>query len=699
MRELFEARSIAVIGASPRPEKVGHVILRNIIASGYSGELYPVNPKAGEILGRRTFPDVLSIPGPVEMAVVVVPNTVVPSVMEQVGEKGVKVAVIISAGFREVGPEGAELEHRVGEIASKHGVRILGPNCLGVISTRNRMNATFTDDFPLAGHVAVTSQSGAMGTILLDWAKGTKIGFSQFVSVGNKLDIDEADLLAYFRDDPDTRVIGMYVEGMRRGREFIEQASATSRCKPIIALKAGRTSTGARAASSHTGALSGSDSVYSAAMAEAGVLRVKTLDEFFDILQAFSSMPLPRGDGVAIVTNAGGLGVMAADACSDHGLTMASLGRETVGRMKEGLPEEASLYNPVDVIGDADAKRYEIALSAVLDDPGVNCVLAMVAPSDLLDVTEVARLLSTYAGKTDIPMVAAWVGGADMAAGAAILKEAGIPNYESPDRAVRALAAMVHYQEEKGRVDDGSAPSIDGDRRRAQAVLDTVISEGRTALSEAEGKEILRAYGVNTPPEGLAQSAEQAAEIARRIGFPVVLKVASPDIAHKTDVGGVVVGIQDEEHARREYELMMARVRSRLPDARVDGATVEGMFSGREVIVGMVRDDQFGPVMTFGLGGIFVEIMKDVSHAIAPLSERRVDEMIRSIRAYPMLVGARGRKRADIPALKDVLFRVAQIAADFPQITEFEINPVMVGDEGQGCGAVDALVTIRRDKR
>jgi acetyl coenzyme A synthetase (ADP forming)-like protein len=698
MRELFEARSIAVIGASPRPEKVGHVVLRNIIASGYSGELYPVHPKADEILGRRAYPDVMAIPGPVDMAVVVVPSTVVPTVMEQAGEKGVKVAVIISAGFREVGPEGAELERRVGEIASRYGVRVLGPNCLGVISTRNRMNATFTDDFPLSGHVAVTSQSGAMGTILLDWAKGTRIGFSQFVSVGNKLDIDEADLLAYFRDDPDTRVIGMYVEGMRRGREFIEQASSTSRCKPIIALKSGRTSTGAKAASSHTGALSGSDSVYSAAMAEAGVLRVKTLDEFFDLLQAFASMPLPRGDGVAIVTNAGGLGVMAADACSDHGLTMASFSRETVERMKEGLPEEANLYNPVDVIGDADAKRYEVALSAVLDDPGVNCVLAMVAPSDLLDVTEVAMLLSTYAGKTGKPMVAAWVGGADMAAGAAILKEAGIPNYESPDRAVRALAAMVHYQE-RGRIDDVPGPPIDGDRDRARKVLDAAMAEGRTALSEAEGKEILRAYGVNVPPEGLARSAQQAAEIAKRIGFPVVLKVASPDIAHKTDVGGVVVGIDSEEMARREYELMMARVRSRLPDARVDGATVEGMFSGREVIVGMVRDDQFGPVMTFGLGGIFVEIMKDVSHAIAPLSERRVDEMIRSIRAYPILAGARGRKRADIPALKDVLFRVAQIAADFPQITEFEINPVMVGDEGQGCGAVDALVTIRRDKR
>lgn len=699
MRELFEARSIAIIGASSRPEKVGHVILRNMIASGYSGVIYPVNPKADRILDLKAYPDVLSIPGPVDMAVVAVPNTVVPEVMEQAGRKGVKVAVIISAGFRETGPEGAELERRVGEIASRYGIRVLGPNCLGVISTRNRLNATFTDDFPIPGHVAVTSQSGAMGTILLDWAKGTRIGFSQFVSVGNKLDIDEADLLAYFRDDPDTRVIGMYVEGMRRGRQFIEQAAATSRCKPIIALKAGRTSTGAKAASSHTGALSGSDMVYSAAMAEAGVMRVKTLDEFFDLLQGFASMPLPRGDGVAIVTNAGGLGVMAADACSDHGLTMSTLSRETVERMKGGLPEEANFYNPVDVIGDADATRFELALSAVLDDPGVNSVLVMVAPTDFLDVTEVASMLATYAGRTEIPIVAAWVGGADMVKGASILREAGIPNYESPDRAVRALAAMVHYLEARDRPAMEPHPAVMGDRRRAQAVLDAAASEGRTALSEAEGKEILKAYGVKVPAEGLALTADQAVEHARRIGFPVVLKVASPDIAHKTDVGGVVVGLKSEEEVRQEFELMMARIRSRLPDARVDGATVESMFSGREVIVGMVRDDQFGPVMTFGLGGIFVEIMKDVSHAIVPLSERKVDEMIRSIRAYPMLAGARGRKRADIPALKEVLFKVAQIATDHPQIAEFEINPLMVGDEGQGCGAVDALVTIGRDKQ
>ena len=696
MRELFEARSIAVVGASREETKVGHVILRNLINSGYSGALYPVNPKADTILGLKVYPGLSAIPGEVEMAVVVVPNILVPRVMEDAGQKGVKVAVVISAGFRETGKEGAELERQVGEIAARHGIRVLGPNCLGVISTRNNMNATFTDDFPRSGAVAISSQSGAICTVVLDWAKSTRIGFSQFISVGNKLDIDEADLLEYLRKDEQTKVIGMYIEGMKRGREFMAQAERTSRAKPILALKAGRTSTGAKAASSHTGALSGSDRMYDAALAQSGVMRVKTIDELFDLLQAFANMPLPPGDGVAIVTNAGGLGVMAADACSDFGITMASFTKETVEKLKTGLPEEANFYNPVDVIGDADAKRYEFAIRTIMADPNVNCVLAMLAPSDLLDIPSVAKVIASFAGKVDIPVVTAFVGGADVAPGAAILLEAGIPNYESPDRAVRALAAMVHYKEGLSRPADGSPPEIEGDKAKVRQLLDRVRSEGRTALSEEEGKEILRAYRVWVPPEGLARTADEAAELSRTIGFPVVLKVSSPDIAHKTDVGGVVVNLRSEEEVRREFELMISRIRTRMPQARVDGITVERQFTGREVIVGMVRDDQFGPVMTFGLGGIFVEVMKDVSQAIAPLTPRRVDDMIRSIRAFPILTGARGRRPADLSALKDIIFRVAQIAMDFPEITEFEINPVMVGDEGQGCGAVDALATIRR---
>jgi acetyltransferase len=696
MRELFEATSIAVIGASQKEGKVGNVIVKNLLRSGYRGALYPVNPKVDQVLGVKCYPNLASIPGPVEMAVVVVPNQIVPQVMEESGAKGVKVAVIISAGFRETGKEGAELERTVGKIASKYGIRILGPNCLGIISTSNNMNATFTNSYPKAGTVAISSQSGAICAVVLDWARATKIGFSKFISVGNKLDIDEADLLTYLKDDDQTAVIGMYIEGMRRGQEFMTIAREASRTKPIIALKAGRTSSGAKAASSHTGALSGSDKVYDAALSQSGVVRVKTIDDMFDLLQVFANMPVPEGEGLAIVTNAGGLGVMAADAVSDYGLSLASFTPETIAKLRTGLPEEANFYNPVDVIGDADAKRYEFAIRTVMDDPNVHMVLATVAPSDLLDITSVAATISGFSGSSKVPIATALVGGEDVIKGSRILMEAGVPNYESPDRAVKALAAMARYRELKLKKDRAEAVKVEGDHATVEKVLGKVREEGRTSLTEEEGKIILKAYGVPVPPEGQARTADEAVKLAQTIGYPVVLKVSSADIAHKTDVGGVAVNLRSDGEVRNRFELMMSQIKARLPTARVDGVIVEKMISGREVIVGMVRDETFGPVITFGLGGIFVEIMKDVTQRIAPVDEDSVDDMIRSIRAYPILAGARGSKAADIPALKKVIFGLAQIALDYPEIMEFEINPVMVGDLGQGCGAVDALVTIKR---
>ncbi len=696
MRSLFEASSIAVVGASQKEGKIGHIIVRNLIGSGYRGSLYPVNPRSAEVLGLKCYPDLASIPGEVEMVVVVVPGTAVPQVMEEAGEKGAKVAVVISAGFRETGREGAELERRVGEIARRHGLRVLGPNCMGVISTSNSMNATFTNDYPREGPVAISSQSGAICSVVLDWARATRIGFSKFISVGNKLDIDEADLLGYLKDDEQTAVIGLYIEGMSKGQEFIRVARETSRSKPIIALKAGRTSSGAKAASSHTGALSGSDKVYDAALAQAGVVRVKTIDELFDLLQAFGTSRIPEGEGLAIVTNAGGLGVMAADAVSDNGLSLASFAPETVERLKAVLPEEANFYNPVDVIGDADAARYEVAIRTVVEDPNVHMVLALLAPTDVLDISSVARTIASFSGSSRVPIVASFVGGEDVEEGSRILMEAGVPSFQSPDRAARALSAMVRYKEMKERVPEGDMPKVAGDTAAVRRLLDRVRSEGRTALSESEGKEIFMAYGLPVPPEGEAHSADEAVKLAHVIGYPVVMKISSPDIAHKTDVGGVAVNLKSDEEVRRTYGLMMSQVRDRMPSARVSGVTVEKMFSGREVIVGMVRDETFGPVITFGLGGIFVEIMKDVSQRIVPVTEGMVDDMIRSIKAYPILTGARGRRPADIEALKKIIFGVAQIAMDFPERMELEIIPVMVGDAGQGCGAVDALVTIRR---
>jgi len=697
MKALFEPQSIAVIGAAREEGKLGNIILRNLVNSGFTGSLYPVNPKADEILGMKCYRSIMDIPGPVELAVIVVPSRIVPPVLEEAGKKEVKASIIITAGFKEVGKEGAELERKVGDIARRYGMRVLGPNCLGLINTHHNMNATFTRNYPIKGRIAISSQSGAICTSILDWAKKTKIGFSKFISVGNKVDVDEADLLEYLGKDDQTQVIGMYIEGVNRGQEFLRQASETTKTKPILALKSGRTSSGAKAASSHTGALSGSDAVYEAALQQSGVVRAKTIDEFYDLLQVFGRMPLPDGDGVAIVTNAGGLGVMAADATSDFGLRLASFESETIEKLKSYLPPEANVYNPVDVLGDASAERYEFAINAVLDDPNVSMVVVVLAPTDTVDIMAVANIVATFAGRTTSPLVAAFVGGEDCDQGIEVLREAGIPSYESPDRALKALSAMVQYRRMRESRHAQEPVTVEGDRETVRKILERVKGENRLTLREDEGKEILKAYGVPVPAEALATTADEAVERAREIGYPVVMKIASPDIFHKTDVGGVAVGVKDDEEVRSYFDIITRRSRERMPEARIDGVLIQQMVSGREVIVGMVRDEQFGPVLTFGLGGIFVEIMKDVSQRIAPLTMADVNTMITSIKAYPILSGARGRKPADIKALKDIILRIAQISLDFPEISEFEVNPVIVADEGEGACAVDALVTIRRE--
>jgi len=697
-KELFEPDSIAIIGAAREELKVGHIVVKNLLESKYEGKIFPVNPKSEEILGLKCYPSVLDIPDEVQAAVICVPNTFVPKVMEECGEKKVKAAIIITAGFKEIGKEGAELEHQVGAIAKRYGIRVLGPNCLGIINTQKKMNATFTKNYPKEGSIGISSQSGAICSTLLDWASEINVGFSKFISVGNKVDMEEADILRYLRDDPATKVIGMYVEGMAHGTQFMEEAEATSRHKPVIALKAGRTSSGAKAASSHTGAISSSDRVYDAAMGQTGIIRVHNIEELFDLLLVFSNMPLPsQGGGVAIITNAGGLGVMAADACGDYGLRMASFTNETVRKLRSYLPEEANFYNPVDVIGDAKADRYEFAMQTVMDDPGVAAVLVLLAPTDLVDISGVASMVASYAGRATMPIVSCFAGGEDAQEGIKILRHAGIPNYPSPDRGVRAIGAMMEYEATRERNLAEIFSHVRGDKLRVERALKKARSEGRVSLSEAEGKEILKAYGVPVPREALADTEDKAVAAANKIGYPVVMKVESPDIAHKTDVGGVVVDLKSDEEVRKQFNLMLSRVRERAPRARVDGVSIQQMKSGREVIVGMVRDDQFGPVITFGLGGIFVEVLKDVSQRIVPLSDVDVWEMISSIKAYPILTGARGKKPADIPALREVIVRVAQIAVDNPSITELEINPVIVGDLEQGVSAVDALVVIRRE--
>jgi acetyl coenzyme A synthetase (ADP forming)-like protein len=693
MREIFEPDSIAVVGAAREKGKIGYIVLRNIISSGFAGRIYPINPKADEILGLKCYGSIKEIEDDIDLSIFLVKGPLVPALLREAAEKGVKAAIIISAGFKEIGKEGAELERQVVEIVKEYGIRVLGPNCLGAINTYHNMNATFTANYPEQGPLAIISQSGAICTTILDWNQETKVGFSRFISVGNKADLDEADLIEYIGKDEETKVIGMYIEGAERGKEFMEKAREATKRKAIVNLKAGRSSTGARAASSHTGSISGSDSIWEAAMEQAGIIRAKDMDELFDYCLAFSKLPMPKGEGLVIVTNAGGLGVMSADACYDHGVLMADLDESTVEKLREGLPREATPYNPVDIVGDSDSRRVRFAVETILDDENCNCLAAIFGPNDIIDLVSIAEVLADCKSKTDIPIVASFIGGKQVAPGAARVMELGIPNFDIPDRAMRAIGALMRCW--KNRASRGEDPvALTGNRSRVQEVLDAVLRDDRSTLREDEGKSILEAYGINLPNEGMATTVDEAVEIAHRIGFPVVMKVASPDILHKSDVGGVVIGLETEDEVAREFHLILERAGSRVPDARIDGVSVQQMVSGREVIVGMNRDPQFGPVITFGLGGIFVEILKDVRSRIAPLTMADVDDLISNIKGYPILLGARGKGPADIESLKDLIFRLAQIAIDFPQITELEVNPVIVGERGEGCCAVDALVTL-----
>lgn len=696
MKEIFEPDSIAIVGAAREEGKLGNIVLRNIISSGFKGKIYPINPKADEILGLKCYKNVKDIKDDVELAIFLVKGPLVPPLLKEVAEKGVKAAIIISAGFKEIGKEGAELELQVVEIVKEYGIRVLGPNCLGSINTFHDMNATFTSNYPEKGPLAIISQSGAICTTILDWNQETKVGFSRFVSVGNKADIDEADLIEYIGHDNETKVIGMYVEGAERGKEFMEMAKEATKRKALVTLKAGRSSSGARAASSHTGSISGSDSIWDAAMEQAGVLRAKDMDELFDYCLAFSKLPMPKGEGLVIVTNAGGLGVMSADACNDHDVFMAELNENTVNKLREGLPREATPYNPVDIVGDSDTKRVRFAVETILQDENCKCLAAVFGPNDIIDLVAIAEVLADCRKKWDTPIVASFIGGKQVAPGAARVMELGIPNYDIPDRAMRAIAALMKCWKRRTDGTNEEPVVVKGDRNKVRDVLAAVRANDRLTLREDEGKVILNAYGISMPKEGLATNAEQAMKFADNIGYPVVMKVASPDILHKSDVDGVAIGLETSQEVKDSFHSILEKSRARVPDARIDGVSVQQMISGREVIVGMNRDPQFGPVITFGLGGIFVEILKDIRNKIAPLSRADVDDMISSIKGYPILMGARGRGIADIDSLKDMIFRLAQIAIDFPEIAELEVNPVIVGDKGEGCCAVDALVTLEK---
>lgn len=690
---LLFPRSVAVIGATPVAGKIGNVVFTNV--ANFPGEVYAVNPKYQEIAGKPCFPSVLDLPKPVDLAVVVIPAEGVSQVLRECGKKGIKNAAVITAGFKESGPEGAKRERELVQIAEEFGLNVLGPNVLGLISTRVGLNATFAPKGALPGSIAFMSQSGAFCTSVLDWAWKEKLGFSHFVSLGNKAVLDESDFLAAFAEDPETKVIVAYLEGIKDGPRFMELARRISQEKPIVILKAGRAEAGARAVSSHTGTMAGSDHAYDAAFRQCGVIRARTVEELFDYAYILSRQPLPKGKRIGIVTNAGGAGVMAADAAEWEGLAVARLSESTLQALAGRLPPEAAIYNPVDIIGHATAEQYRAALELVLADPGVDLGVALSAPHPILRYADLARVVAEAKERFGKPIAVSFMAGELGEEAEEILRRAGIPSFFDPARAVRALSALVKYAEIRAR-SRTPPPRFPVDLPKARKILKSAEEKGRVRLG-LEAMELLSAYGIPVAKGGVAKTAEEARKIAEEIGKPVAIKILSPEITHKTEVGGVRLSVPPQEADRVAWELLNA-FRKTFPGIPMDGVYVQEMLPpGREVILGMVRDPTFGPLLMFGLGGIYVEVLRDVAFGVAPLSREEAEEMVRLIRGAKILLGVRGQPPVDLAGLVDLILRLSQMSVENPEILELDLNPVICYPER--VVAVDVRMTIAEEER
>lgn len=697
LERLFNPRSVAVIGASNSPEKIGNAIMVNLKQGGYPGKVFPVNPKETQIEGFPCYPTVEDVPEEIDVAVVSVPAARVIDVAEQCGNKKVKFLVVITAGFKEVGREGAELERKLRNIAAEHGMRIVGPNCLGIIDTHVPINATFAKGSPLRGKIAFISQSGALCIAILDWSKKRGLGFSQFVSLGNKADLNEADFIEHASKDPNTKVILCYLEDVANGERFISVAREASGRVPVVVLKVGISQAGAQAASSHTGALAGSDLAYDVAFRHARVIRARTMTDLFDLAVAFASQPLPKDESVAIITNSGGPGIVATDSVEAEGLKMVRFSKNTIENLRAHLPPTSNVYNPVDVIGDAGPERYRHALDNVLSDPAVSAAVVLLTPTAVVHPEETAKVVVEMRNKyRDKPLLASFMGGEEVRSASNLLEESGIPCYPFPEAAVRAMAALARYSSAlKAEVSEDRPLKLgDINRGAVSEIFEDVAKDGRSILLGPEAARVARAYGIPVAASLLATKPDEAAYMAELIGFPVVLKVASPNIMHKTDVGGVKVGLSSARQVRKGFLDIVEKVQTLMPGAHVYGVEVQKMMpKGTELIVGMTRDIQFGPLIAFGLGGIYVNLMKDVSFRLAKgLTRREAEAMIYETKAAALLKGFRGQKQADIKAIVDILLRVAKLVLDFPNIVELDMNPVVAYDKG--AAVLDAKISI-----
>ena len=693
LESLLYPKSIAVVGASRTAGKVGHEIMANLIEGRYEGRIIPVNPSVDDVLGVKCISSLDAYKGALDLGVIAVPAPQVVEAVKTTIRAGAKAIAVITSGFREVGPDGDKMQSEMVGLCTKAGVRLLGPNCLGLINTHHKMNASFSKGMPIQGGISVLSQSGAICTAMLDWAAARGLGLAKVVSIGNKADLNETDFLQMFAEDEHTRVLIGYLESITSGENFIRAARAVASRKPLVLLRGGITKAGMRAASAHTGHLAGDNIAYAAAFKRAGVIRAESFDALFDYAAALSMQVLPRGNRVAIITNAGGPGVIAAGAVEQAGMEVATLNVQRANSLKEHLPAAAIVGNPIDVLGDADPQRYARAVNAAAEDDSVDAIIVIMTPHAMTKPAQTAESIGACA-IGDKPVLAVFLGSADAMPGRKKLVDYCLPDYPSPERAVAVLRGMYEYHTWRNRPERVVA-RFPVNRRRVERIIVRHLKTNHLQVGEVQAKEILRAYDFNVPNGQVANSPEEAVEVAGRIGFPVAMKVVSPDILHKSDVGGIKLNISSPEEVRDTFDLLSLRVMRRAPDARVRGIYIEQMaVHGLEVVLGMTCDPQFGPLLMFGLGGIFVDVLKGASCYLAPITAQEAMQMLEETRSYAMLKGARGQADIDLTSITGALQRISQLSTDFPQIKELNISPFIVGGVGTEPMVVDARITL-----
>ncbi len=698
LKRLFEPTSVAIFGASDREDSVGGLVFRNMLDGGFKGSLYPMNPKHDTVQGQQAFPNLSAVREPVDLAVIATPAHTVPAIIEDCGEHGVKSAVILSAGFREVGAEGRKLEKAVLDTARRYGIRFIGPNCLGIMRPSLGVNATFYRGAAAPGKLALVSQSGALCTAILDWAAPNGVGFSSVISTGISADLDFGEVLDYLVNDPETESILLYIEGIHNARSFMSGLRAAARVKPVIALKVGRHAAGSKAAMSHTGALVGADDVFDAALRRAGVVRGMRIGNLFSVASTLAAHYKIQGQRLAVVTNGGGPGVMAIDRAADLGLPLARLSDKTMARLDETMPATWSKANPVDIIGDAGPDRYAIAVKACLDDKNVDGVLVILTPQAMTQPTAVADAVIEVNKGNKKPLLACWMGGIQVAEARNHLVQAGLPSFNTPEAAVEAFDALTSYYQNQqlllqapGPISQRRPPDVEG----ARLIIEGALAEGRKVLSETESKAVLGAFHINATRSVVVRSPNEALVQAEAMGFPVALKINSPDITHKSDAGGVMLGINNAHAVRTAYNDLVNTVRRNRPNARIDGVTIQPMLrkpNGRELLVGILSDPVFGPVITFGAGGTTVEVMGDRAVALPPINRFLAADIIQRTRIAKMLGAFRHMPPAHVEALQEVLLRVSEIACELPWVKELDINPLILDEHG--AVALDARVVV-----